>query len=93
MPEGHTLHRAARLQTKSLGTGPLRMWSPQGRFDEGARVLDGSSVARLEDVGKLHMAEKACEAATQDRNVGRGRRGRKFRHVSEAVEVSGLHRI
>ena len=52
MPEGHTLHRAARLQTKSLGTGPLRMWSPQGRFDEGARVLDGSSVDRIEAVGK-----------------------------------------
>ena len=52
MPEGHTLHRAARLQTKALGTGPVRMWSPQGRFDEGARVLDGASIRSIEAVGK-----------------------------------------
>ena len=52
MPEGHTLHRAARLQTKALGTGPIRMWSPQGRFDEGARVLDGAAIRSIEAVGK-----------------------------------------
>lgn len=52
MPEGHVLHRAARLQRRALGGGPLRVWSPQGRFDQGARVLDGSSIRSVEAVGK-----------------------------------------
>lgn len=52
MPEGHVLHRASRLQMRALGSGPIRAWSPQGRFDQGARVLDGSSIRSIEAVGK-----------------------------------------
>ena len=41
MPEGHTVHRlAAAFRTQFIGQ-TLRASSPQGRFTEGAAVLDG----------------------------------------------------
>jgi endonuclease-8 len=52
MPEGHTIHRAARLQAAALGSGPIAVASPQGRFNEGARLLDGSTLEGIEAVGK-----------------------------------------
>jgi endonuclease-8 len=52
MPEGHTIHRAARLQAAALGKGPIAVASPQGRFTEGARLLDGGSLEGIEAVGK-----------------------------------------
>ena len=52
MPEGHTLHREARLQRKRLVGVPLDVSSPQGRFSEGARALDGNQIEDIEAVGK-----------------------------------------
>jgi len=52
MPEGHTVHRAARRQTTLLGGGPVRASSPQGRFAGGAAALDGIVLRRVEAVGK-----------------------------------------
>lgn len=52
MPEGHTIHRAARLHAAALGEGPIAVASPQGRFTEGARLLDGSTLEGIEAVGK-----------------------------------------
>ena len=36
MPEGHTIHRLARDLNRTLGGDPVRAWSPQGRFSDGA---------------------------------------------------------
>ncbi len=47
MPEGHTIHRHARLHRKHLGGHEVAVSSPQGRFATGAALLDGR---RLEDV-------------------------------------------
>lgn len=52
MPEGHTIHREARLQRKRFTGDPLRVWSPQGRFASGADRLDGSSIESIEAWGK-----------------------------------------
>lgn len=52
MPEGHTIHREARLQARSLVGSPLSVWSPQGRFSEGASLLDGHSIESIEAWGK-----------------------------------------
>ena len=52
MPEGHTVHRAARRQTALLAGGPLAASSPQGRFADGAAALDGRVLAEVEAVGK-----------------------------------------
>jgi endonuclease-8 len=52
MPEGHTIHRAARLQAAALGSGPIATSSPQGRFTAGARRLDGATLVTIRAVGK-----------------------------------------
>ncbi|UMB71230.1 Fpg/Nei family DNA glycosylase [Mycobacterium paraterrae] len=50
MPEGHTLHRLARLHQRRFGGTPLAVSSPQGRFD--ARSVDGQTFRRASAWGK-----------------------------------------
>ncbi|TDV38733.1 Fpg/Nei family DNA glycosylase [Actinophytocola oryzae] len=50
MPEGHTLHRLARLHQKYYGKRPVRVSSPQGRFP--AALVDGRVLTRAEAYGK-----------------------------------------
>ena len=52
MPEGHTLHRLARQHQKLFAGRHLEVSSPQGRFDSGARLLDGHQLVRAEAFGK-----------------------------------------
>ena len=52
MPEGHTIHRAARLQNKRFSGQVLAVSSPQGRFADGAAILDGHRLERVEAWGK-----------------------------------------
>jgi endonuclease VIII len=52
MPEGHTLHRAARDQRPMLVGHRLAVSSPQGRFAEGAARLDGQRCDAVEAYGK-----------------------------------------
>jgi endonuclease-8 len=52
MPEGHILHRAARLQGKRFNSQVVAMRSPQGRFAEGAGQLDGQRLEVIEAKGK-----------------------------------------
>jgi endonuclease-8 len=52
MPEGHTIHRAARDHHKALAGQKLTIQSPQGRFAEGARQLTGEICTAVEAFGK-----------------------------------------
>ena len=52
MPEGHTLHRLARLHTEYFAGGPVRVSSPQGRFADHATAVDGRYFDRATAVGK-----------------------------------------
>ena len=52
MPEGHTIHRLARLHTADLAGHQVAVDSPQGRFAEGARKLDGGVVRGVDAHGK-----------------------------------------
>ncbi|QBS43612.1 Fpg/Nei family DNA glycosylase [Nocardia sp. CS682] len=52
MPEGHTLHRLARLHHKRLAGGVVRVSSPQGKFAAGAARVDGHLLTRAEAWGK-----------------------------------------
>ncbi|MEJ8278217.1 Fpg/Nei family DNA glycosylase [Pseudonocardia spirodelae] len=52
MPEGHTLHRLARLHQKLFARRPVGVSSPQGRFAESAALLDGAVLTRAEAHGK-----------------------------------------
>lgn len=52
MPEGHSIHRYARLHREAFAGRRLRCWSPQGRFTQGAALLDGQVLHRVEPAGK-----------------------------------------
>lgn len=59
MPEGHTLHRLAREQQRNFGGAVVHASSPQGRFVDGAELIDGRVLRRTEAWGKhlLHHYE------------------------------------
>ncbi len=52
MPEGHTLHRLARLHQERYVGAEVRVLSPQGRFTRSASVLDGAVLRGAEAHGK-----------------------------------------
>jgi endonuclease VIII len=52
VPEGHTLHRLATELTAAFAGRPIRVSSPQGRFDREAAQLDGSTLLVAESAGK-----------------------------------------
>ena len=52
MPEGHTVHRLARTFDTLYAGQVLRVSSPQGRFADGAGVLDGRHLVASEAWGK-----------------------------------------
>jgi endonuclease-8 len=52
VPEGHTLHRLARRHQQLFGGAVVRAGSPQGRFADGAALLDGHVLRRAEAYGK-----------------------------------------
>ena len=52
MPEGHTIHRLARHHKAVFAGRPVRVSSPQGRFAEGAAILDGRVLETTDAYGK-----------------------------------------
>ena len=52
MPEGHTLHRLAKQHRALLVGHVVEASSPQGRFVEGARLIDGREVVGVDAYGK-----------------------------------------
>ncbi len=52
MPEGHTLHRLARLHQRKFGGQPVAVSSPQGRFVDGAAIVDGRVLRKASAYGK-----------------------------------------
>jgi endonuclease VIII len=52
VPEGHTLHRLARLHQRKFGGQPVAVSSPQGRFGEGAAAVNGRVLRRATAYGK-----------------------------------------
>jgi endonuclease VIII len=52
LPEGHTIHRLAARYRSFFAGHALTVSSPQGRFADGARLLDGTVLADTEAIGK-----------------------------------------
>ncbi|MCH2077004.1 MAG: hypothetical protein MK180_08980 [Rhodobacteraceae bacterium] len=52
MPEGHTIHRAARDHAELLQGKTLAATSPQGRFTDGAAKIDGAVLSGTSAIGK-----------------------------------------
>lgn len=57
MPEGHSVHRIARQFDRNFVGRTVSASSPQGRFAEGAAVLDGRTPTRARAVGKQMFLE------------------------------------
>jgi formamidopyrimidine-DNA glycosylase len=52
VPEGHAIHRFARLHRRRLAGRRLSVSSPQGRFSDGAARLDGRTLEGVDAAGK-----------------------------------------
>jgi endonuclease-8 len=52
VPEGHTLHRLARLHQRRFAGSPVAVSSPQGRFASEASQIDGQVLRRASAWGK-----------------------------------------
>lgn len=57
MPEGHSVHRIARQFDRNFVGRRVSASSPQGRFAEGASLLDGRTATRARAVGKQMFLE------------------------------------
>ena len=90
MPEGHTIHRIARDHTRDLVGQKIKVSSPQGRFAEGAKILNGSELVSIEAHGK-HLCYRWSGAKLL--HVHLGLYGKFRRHKSPAPEPRGQVRI
>lgn len=52
MPEGHTIHRLARLHQMRFGAAPVIVTSPQGRFSDSAEAVSGRVLRKADAYGK-----------------------------------------
>ncbi|CAB4577150.1 MAG: Fpg/Nei family DNA glycosylase [Actinobacteria bacterium] len=52
MPEGHTVHRVARLFDALFVGRTIEASSPQGRFSQGAASISGRTIVAVDAVGK-----------------------------------------
>lgn len=57
MPEGHSVHRIARQFDRNFVGKTMSASSPQGRFAEGASILDGRAAVSVQAVGKQMFLE------------------------------------
>ena len=90
MPEGHTIHRLARDLSADLGGRRVRASSPQGRFAEGARRIDGATLLGAEAWGKhLFLTFDNGEVL----HIHLGLIGKLRRQLSPAAEPVGLVRL
>lgn len=69
MPEGHTLHRLARLHQRRFGGAPVAVSSPQGRFAGPASAVDGQVLRRANAWGK-HLFHCYADGATVHVHLG-----------------------
>ena len=77
MPEGHTIHRAARDHHRSFSGQKLYVTSPQGRFSEGASLLDSKSCETVEAIGK-HLLYRFQNSRALHVHLGLFGRVRKY---------------
>ncbi|MFV0319802.1 MAG: Fpg/Nei family DNA glycosylase [Microbacterium sp.] len=57
MPEGHSVHRIARQFDRNFVGRTAAASSPQGRFAEGAAIIDGCTATRVRAQGKQMFLE------------------------------------
>jgi endonuclease VIII len=90
MPEGHTIHRAARDQRPMLAGHVLQVSSPQGRFLERAIEIDGQRCDAVEAYGK-HLLYQFANGLTL--HIHLGLFGKFKTHKRPAKEPVGAVRV
>jgi endonuclease-8 len=90
VPEGHTIHRIARDQSRLLAGRKLGITSPQGRFTTGAADLDGRLLIGIDAYGK-HLLYRFEHAPAL--HVHLGLFGRFFRHAPPAAAPRDTTRV
>lgn len=90
MPEGHTIHRAARRHAELLAGHPVHTSSPQGRFTDGAAELDGRRLHEVDAHGK-HLLYRFDDDLLL--HVHLGLFGRFIIHTGEPPEPRGALRL
>jgi endonuclease VIII len=78
VPEGHTIHRLARLHRRALRGKVVAADSPQGRFAQGAAVLHGQKLDTVEAYGK-HLFYRWSGGDTLHVHLGLFGKFRSFR--------------
>ncbi|KDN86934.1 DNA glycosylase [Kitasatospora cheerisanensis KCTC 2395] len=89
VPEGHVVHRLARVNGEVFGGRAVRVSSPQGRFAEGAALLDG----RVLDVAEAHGKHLFLGFGESWLHVHLGLYGKYDFGVGEAPEPVGQVRL
>lgn len=90
MPEGHTIHRAARDQRPMFAGQVLSVSSPQGRFSDGAACIDGQRCNSIEAFGK-HLIYRFDSGDSL--HIHLGLFGRIREHRTPAREPQGAVRV
>jgi endonuclease-8 len=90
VPEGHKIHRLAQDHKRDFAGRRLRVSSPQGRFADGAAVLDGRKLGDVWAWGK-HLFYQF--PAKRTLHVHLGRYGRVRNWPVPAPEVRGQVRL
>ena len=85
MPEGHVTHRMAAAYGETFGGRPSRSTSPQGRFAQGAAIIDGRVLERAECFGK-HLF---CHFGADIVHIHRGMAGKTRLQRAEGGEDLG----
>lgn len=90
MPEGHTIHRAARDHNVALAGQKLTVSSPQGRFSDGACRLSGRICINVEAFGK-HLIYHFCSGEVL--HIHLGLFGKIRKQKLPATEPRGMVRV
>jgi endonuclease VIII len=90
MPEGHTIHRAAKDQRPMLKGHVVQVSSPQGRFLESAEEVDGQVCLSVEAYGK-HLLYEFANGLTL--HIHLGLFGKFKSHKRPACEPVGAVRV
>lgn len=95
MPEGHTIHRLANSIDSAFRRTAVSVSSPQGRFADGAALLDGRRLVEASAWGKHLFAEFAGDAWLHVHLglIGKFDVARRPRSTSGAVPVRGEVRL
>ncbi len=90
MPEGHTIRRLALQQQELFGGKVVHASSPQGRFADGAKLLDGHVLSRTDAIGK-HLLHYYAGAPAL--HIHLGLYGKFSTGVGEPPEPRGALRL